>query len=282
MNNLITIAALFGLVVSAALAGCTGESSKSTQQGGRGSPASIAAKATRLELPTGDERVRLDPDEFTTKIDHPYWPMKPGTRWTYRETDEEGKELDVVVVVTHQTRRIANGVTARVVRDTVIEDGELVEDTRDWYAQDANGNIWDLGEETAEFEGGEIATRAGSFEAGVDGAMAGIILPAGPRPGMRYRQEYYQGEAEDSGAVLSTEEMAQVPYGFFRDALLTKDTNALEPRVLEYKLYARGVGPVLVLGVSGGAGKEELLEVDRAPRTADTGPLGHRRSIDRR
>ena len=226
------------------------------------------------ELPQGDEVVRLDPDDFTSRIDHPYWPMRPGTRWTYREIDEEGAVLRVVVIATHQTKRIANGVTARVVRDTVTEDGELVEDTLDWYAQDARGNIWYLGEETAEFENGEIVTRAGSFEAGVDGAQAGVILPADPRPGMRYRQEYHQGEAEDAGEVLSTDEMAEVPHGLFRGALLTKDTNALEPDVLEYKLYARGVGPVLVLGVSGGAGREELLSVDEVSPSAGTGPLG--------
>jgi hypothetical protein len=180
----------------------------------------------------------------------------------------------VVVIVTHQTVQIADGVTARVVRDTVTEGGELIEDTRDWYAQDRHGNIWYFGEQTAEFENGRLATREGSFESGVKGALPGIIMPAQPQPGMEYRQEYYRDEAEDNGAVLSAEEMAQVPYGFFREALLTRDTNALEPRVLEYKLYAKGVGPVLTLGVSGGASREELVRMGQAPRSAGTGPLG--------
>jgi hypothetical protein len=135
---------------------------------------------------------------------------------------------------------IANGVTARVVRDTVTEDGEIVEDTFDWYAQDRDGNVWYFGEDTAEFEAGEIVSRAGSFEAGVDGALPGIIMPADPRPGLSYRQEYYQGEAEDNGVVLSVDELADVPFGHYEDMLLTRDTNALEPDVLEYKLYARG------------------------------------------
>jgi hypothetical protein len=204
--------------------------------------------------------------------------MVPGTRWTYRELDEEGKRLDVVVTVSSATKKIANGVTARIVRDTVTEDDEVVEDTFDWYAQDGDGNVWYLGESTAEFENGAIARRDGSFEAGIDGALPGIIMPADPVPGLAYRQEYYEGEAEDNGEVLSVDELAQVPAGRYRDALLTKDTIAIEPDVLEYKLYAPGVGPVLVLGVSGGGGREELVRVEHvgpeAAKAAGTAPLG--------
>jgi hypothetical protein len=134
--------------------------------------------------------------------------------------------------------------------------------------------VWYLGEDTAAFHNGEVSSRSGSWEAGVDGALPGIALPAHPRPGMRYRQEYSAGRAEDSGAVLSTREMAEVPYGHFTDVLLTKDTNALEPKALEYKFYAKGVGPVLTLDVSGGSGREELLRRDRAPRGAGSEPLG--------
>jgi hypothetical protein len=266
-----------GLAVVAVLAllavACGDDSggASSTTSAGVDGPAQDTSAA---DLPQGDEPVELDPADFTTEIDNPYWPMEPGTRWTYREIDEEGKEVEVVVVVTDETKEIANGVEARVVRDTVTEDGAIIEDTFDWYAQDSAGNIWYLGEDTAEFEDGEITSTAGSFEAGVDGAQAGIILPADPQPGMRYRQEYYEGEAEDNGEVLSTEEIAEVPAGFFEDMLLTKDTITIEPDVLEYKLYGPGVGPVLVLGVSGGAGREELVSIDQAPSGAGTGPLG--------
>ena len=229
-------------------------------------------------LPQGSETVALEPGDFSTTIDNRYWPMEPGTRWTYREIDEEGRELRVVVTVTSATKRIANGITARVVRDTVSQDGELLEDTLDWYAQDADGNVWYLGEDTAEFEDGEVATTEGSWEAGVEGAQPGIALPASPTAGLAYRQEYAAGEAEDDGAVLSVDELVEVPAGRYRHALLTKDTNALEPDVLEYKLYAPGVGPVLTLGVSGGGGREELVErgrVDAATaRKAGTAPLG--------
>lgn len=231
-------------------------------------------------LPQGSEPVELDPAEFTADIDNPYWPMRVGTRWTYDEIDgETGDTQRVVVTVTDRTKRIANGVEARVVRDVVSDaDGNPVEITDDWYAQDADGNVWYLGEDTAELEDGEVTTTAGSFEAGVDGAEAGVIMPADPEPGLRYRQEYYEGEAEDNGEILSLSEQAEVPAGRYRKALLTKDTVGLDPDVLEYKLYAPGVGPVLALGISGGGGREELVRVEKvdaaAAKAAGTAPLG--------
>ena len=226
-------------------------------------PSAVAATAQDPPLPQGSEPVTLDPANFSTRIDNPYWPMAPGTRWVYRETDGRGNRQKVVVRVTRRTR-VVDGVRARVVRDTVTERGKLVEDTFDWYAQDRAGNVWYLGEKTREYEEGRYVGDSGSFEAGVDGAQAGVAMPARPVPGMRYRQEYKKGEAEDRAQVLSVTEQAQVPFRHFsRRVLLTKDLNPLEPRVMEYKLYARGVGPVLVLDVSGGAGREELLSFKR-------------------
>jgi hypothetical protein len=253
-------------------AGCNSDADTGRAQNGAGS-------GSQGDLPQGSKPVNLDPKDFTTRIDNPYWPMDPGTRWTYRETDQEGAEQRVVVTVSDQTQKIANGVTARVVRDTVTEDGEIIEDTFDWYAQDEEGNIWYMGEDTAEFENGKLKTKEGSFEAGVDGAQPGIIMPANPQDGMQYRQEYYKGEAEDNGEILSTDEMAQVPFGQFDNALLTKDTITIEPNVLEYKLYAKGVGPVLTLGVSGGPGsREELIGLEnvseKEAQKAGSSPLG--------
>jgi hypothetical protein len=216
--------------------------------------------ADRASLPQGADPVELDPADFTTEIDNPYWPMRPGVRWIYRETGPDGAEQRVVVAVTNETREVM-GIEARVVHDSVTEGGALVEDTFDWYAQDADGNVWYLGEDTKEYEDGEVVTTAGSWEAGSDGALPGVIVPAEPEVGMTYRQEYYAGEAEDAAEVLSLSERAEVPYGSFTDVLLTKDFTPLEPKVLEYKLYAPGVGPVLVLGVSGGADREELLRL---------------------
>jgi hypothetical protein len=167
------------------------------------------------------------------------------------------------VTVTRRTKLIANGIRARVVHDVVREDGQLVEVTDDWYAQDKAGNIWYLGEDTTEYENGKPVSKEGSFEAGVDGAQPGVIMPARPRVGMRYRQEYYKGHAEDRARIMSLRERAEVPFGFFRRVLMTRDENPLEPRILEYKFYARGVGPVLAVSVSGGSDREELVRFRR-------------------
>ena len=223
----------------------------------------VSGSAANRGLPDGSETVTLDPAEFTTKVDNPYFPLRVGSRWVYRETDKEGARQKVVVTVTDRTRMIANGVTARVVRDVVTEDGEFAEVTDDWYAQDGDGNVWYLGEQTTEYQNGEPVTTAGSFEAGVDGAQAGVIMPAKPRIGLRYRQEFYAGEAEDRAKVLSVKEEASVPFGDFERVLKTKDVAPLPPRAFEQKLYARGVGLVEALTVKGGSDHEVLLRFKR-------------------
>ncbi len=251
------------------LASC-GEDAPSSPEG--------EAPSTSGDLPQGSDPVELDPSEFTAGSDHPYFPLEPRRQWTYRETDTSGATATVVVTVSSETRQVANGVEARIVRDTVTEDGELVEDTFDWYAQDADGNVWYLGEETAEFEEGKLATREGSFEAGADGALPGVIMPADPAVGIEYRQEYYEGEAEDNGAVLALGQQADAPLGHFDEVLLTADTNALEPDILEYKLYAPDVGMVTALGISGGADREDLVSTTMVSaataNAAGTVPLG--------
>ncbi len=233
--------------------------------GGELSAKASAAANASCQIPKGSERVRLDPADFTTRIDNPYLPMKPGSRWVYRETDPEGAKLRVAVTVTPKTKMIANGVTARVVHDVVTEDGKPVEVTDDWYAQDRCGNVWYLGEATKEYENGKVVSTEGSFEAGVDGAQAGVIMPAKAREGLRYRQEYYVGHAEDRAEVVTVKEQVQVPFGHFGKGkvLMTRDLNPLEPKILEYKFYARGVGLVLAIGVSGGSDREELVSYRR-------------------
>jgi hypothetical protein len=222
---------------------------------------SVAAEQQPGALPQGGEPVELNPADFVAEIDNPYWPMSPGSTWVYRETDAEGAVQRVEVTVTDRTKTIL-GIEATVVHDVVTEDGELIEDTFDWYAQDTAGNVWYLGEATKEFENGKVSTTKGSWEAGVDGAQAGIIVPADPDVGMTYRQEYYAGEAEDEGEVLSLDERAEVPFGSFDNLLMTKDTTPLEPDILEHKFYAEGVGLILALGLSGGVSREELLRYE--------------------
>jgi hypothetical protein len=257
-NTKMTVTTLgVAAVLAVGVAAC---GSDTTATGKQATP-TASSSPTRSGLPQGSEPVKLDPAEFTTKIDNPYWPMSPGSKWVYSETDTTGTNQKVVIEVTNKTKTIANGVEARVIRDTVTENGQPVEITDDWYAQDRAGNIWYLGEVTAEYKNGKVTSTAGSFEAGVDGAQAGIAMPANPEPGTAYRQEYYKGVAEDKGAVITVgEEQVEVPFGHFNtDILMTRDLVPLEPKVQELKFYAPDVGPLLSLHTDGAGGRAELV-----------------------
>jgi hypothetical protein len=245
------VVALGGITAALALAACGGNGK--TNSGG----STVAVPA----LPQGSEPVDLNPADFSTNIDNPYWPMSPGSKWVYSETDATGKRQHVVIEVTHMTKRIANGVEARVIRDTVTENGVPVEITDDWYAQDSKGNIWYLGEYVSNYEHGKVVDHDGSFEAGVDGAQAGIAMPANPKPGLSYRQEYYKGVAEDKGSVITVgEERVQVPFGFFSESILmTRDLVPTEPKVQELKFYAPGIGPLLSVHTDGDGGRAALV-----------------------
>jgi hypothetical protein len=219
--------------------------------------------AAAAPLPHGAEHVALDPADFTTRIDNPYLPLRPGSRWVYRVTDAQGMRQRDVMTVTRRTKLIAVGIRARVVRDVVTEGGRLAEKTDDWYAQDKRGNVWYFGEATREYDRGRPGSTEGSFEAGVDGAEAGVAMAARPRPGLAYRQEYYAGHAEDRGRVISRTELTQAPFGFFRDALMIREHSPTEPRVVEFKFYARGIGQVLAVSTSGESDREELVAFRR-------------------
>jgi hypothetical protein len=266
------------LAVTLTFAGCTSSENAPSATNPTSPPALESRPASTAsagsELPTGADPVKLDPANFSADITNPYWPMKPGTRWTYRSVEAGGPPQDIVIVVTSATKKLANGITARVVRDTARSKGQIIEDTLDWYAQDAEGNVWYMGEQTAEFEKGKIVSRAGSWEAGVDGAQPGIMLPAQPQVGQKYRQEYKKGEAEDNGEVLATNHLVEVKAGSYADSMVTMDTSAIEPDVVEYKFYGHGIGPLLALDISGGAGREELVKVDKAASRDGTGPIG--------
>jgi hypothetical protein len=201
----------------------------------------------------------FDPTRFVEVVDNPYFPLQPGTVFIYEGTSD-GEAQRGEVTVTDQTKTIL-GVRCIVVRDTVTVEGELVEDTLDWYAQDRDGNVWYMGEDSKSYENGEVVSTEGSWEAGVDGAQAGIIMPAKPQVGVEYRQEYYAGEAEDMASVLSVGGSVTVPYGAFDNVLVTKEWSPLEPEVVEHKSYAPGVGLVLAESVSGEQERLELVEV---------------------
>ena len=201
----------------------------------------------------------IDPAQFTTAITNRYLPLIPGTTLVYEGTRDGEPQRDEVTV-TRETKIVA-GVRCVVVHDVVTTAGELAEETFDWYAQDAAGNVWYFGEDSKDYEGGKLVSTHGSWEAGVDGALPGIVMKAAPAVGDTFRQEYYAGEAEDMSRVLRLSESVQVSAGSYRDVLVTEDFTPLEPDVMEHKYFAPGVGLVKASMVKGGAEEMELVQI---------------------
>ena len=180
----------------------------------------------------------FDPDNFVTVVDNPHYPLRPGT--TYFNASPERFFVDNLTV-TRDTIEIL-GVTCVVVEDLAYEGGELVERTLDYFAQDKQGNVWYLGEDSTHFEDGKPVSTEGSWRAGTPGQHAGIIMLADPQVGDFYKQEQAPGVAEDQAVVISLNASVDVPYGSFSDLLQTDDTTPLEPGFLEKKFYAEGIG----------------------------------------
>lgn len=200
------------------------------------------------------------PSDFTTRIDNPWFPLRPGTTYVYRGV-KDGQPSRDVVTVTHLTTRIA-GVLCVVVHDRLYLRGRLGERTTDWYTQDKHGNVWYFGEATAELDRrGRVTSTEGTWRAGRNGARPGIYMPAHPRVGQTGRQEFYKGHAEDHFQVVSVQATVRVPYVASQGALLTKEWTPLEPGVLDHKFYVRGIGTVLEQTVKGGNERNELVAV---------------------
>jgi hypothetical protein len=207
--------------------------------------ATVCLIAACAEDPTSPPYEPNLPQSWATTISNTYFPLVPGSSWRYVAEVEEGTET-IVVEVLNETR-VVNGVVATVVRDRVYLDDELIEDTYDWYAQDAAGNVWYLGEDSKEIENGQVISTEGSWEWGRDGALPGIIMWANPAAhiGEAYRQEYYRGEAEDWGKVTAVNVPVNVPFGQFTNCIRTEDWNGLESDSREDKFYCPGIGVTL-------------------------------------
>ena len=204
-----------------------------------------------------------DPDipaSWAASVTNPFFPLAPGRTYEYRAQTTEGTETSTFEVL-HETKAI-QGVQATVVHDRVYLDGDLIEDTLDWFSQDDAGNVWYLGEDSKEIENGQIVGTQGSWEWGVDGALPGVVMWADPSAHMdaEYRQEYSKGIAEDLAIVVGLNEGVTVPAGSFTGCLKTRERNALEQGSVEYKYYCRDVGTVLGTDTSGGQ-RDELQQV---------------------
>ncbi|PYV95009.1 MAG: hypothetical protein DMG89_23330 [Acidobacteria bacterium] len=201
----------------------------------------------------------IDPANFVDRIDNPYFPLTPGTVYIYEGQIQDGLERDEFFV-THKTVKIL-GVTTVEVHDTVTVDGQLTEDTLDWFAQDKDGNVWYFGENTMELENGRPSTLAGTFKAGVNHAKPGIVMEAHPAIGDFYRQEFDLGNAEDFAEVKSLSDTVTVPVGTFTQCLRTLETTPLEPDLKEAKWYATGIGNVLTKDLNTGE-KSKLVRIE--------------------
>ena len=200
--------------------------------------------------------------EFVVRVDNPWFPLTPGTVYVYRGI-KDGKPSRDVVTVSRATRMI-EGVKATSVHDDLYVEGRLEERTTDWYAQDRAGNVWYLGEATAELDRrGHVTNREGSWLAGVGGAEPGIYMPARPTVGRGGRQEYLKGHAEDHFRVVALNATVSAPALSSAHALLTEEWTPLEPGVLDHKLYVRGVGTVLERTVTGGSERNALVSLRR-------------------
>jgi hypothetical protein len=187
----------------------------------------------------------IDPGKFGGPIDNPYFPLIPGRTLIYEAHTVDGIKRNTVTT-THDTVQIL-GVTCVQVHDVVYLDGERIEDTLDWFAQDHEGNVWYFGENTLEISNGLIVSTEGTFTSGVNGAKPGIIMEAHPAIGDAYRQEFVLGTGEDSEQVVGLDKTVHVPYGTFDHCLEIKETTALEPTVIVHDFYAPGIGPVMSL-----------------------------------
>jgi hypothetical protein len=201
----------------------------------------------------------IDPARFTDRVTNRYSPLTPGTTYVYEGT-KDGTPQRNEVTVTRDAKMIL-GVRCVVVHDVVMEEGNLVEETFDWYAQDSDGNVWYFGEDSKEYEAGKVTSTKGSWEAGVDGAQPGIVMEASPKVGDTYRQEYYAGEAEDMATVLNVNESKTVSAGSYQEVVVTEDFTPLEPDQVEHKYFAPGVGFVMGSMVKGGSEEIELVEI---------------------
>ena len=195
----------------------------------------------------------LAPTHVSATVDNPWFPLKPGTVLRYSGTDKGIRTTDVFTV-TNKTRRVRGGL-ARIVHDRVYKHGRVVEDTLDWYAQDPSGSVWYFGEATKELDAhGKVTSREGSWADGRDGAQAGVFMPANPRVGQSFRQEYYKGHAEDHFKIVSMK----------NGVMTTHEWSPLEPKVLDKKVYERGTGTTAEASIKGGREYLHLVNVKRA------------------
>lgn len=201
----------------------------------------------------------FNPAKFSRaqSITNQYFPLTPGTTFFFEGTFD-GKSSNSHFYVSHQTRVIL-GIPCVVVRDSVWVEGAIEETTADWFAQDDDMNVWYMGEYSTVYPS---LSHDGSFQAGVLGAQAGIVMEGDPKVGDIYRQEYFAGHAEDSAKILSLTESICVPYGCYTgNVLLTNEQTPIDPGITEAKHYAVGIGNVKSMDITGSTDESHLVAI---------------------
>jgi hypothetical protein len=256
------------LIAGACLAGvatvsCTSSRPTTTTPTSASSASGTAAPASTPAA--GGYRPEIDPADFTTTVDNPFFPLTPGTRLTYEGVRDGAGQRDVFVV-TGESKDVM-GVACVVVRDTAtrIKDGRLIERTDDWFAQDKAGNVWYMGEDTKLYDKkGNVIDTEGSWQGGVDGALPGIVMPGHLEVPSTYRQEYYVGHAQDMAWIVDLSQKVRVPYGSMDGVMETLEWSPLETDVIEKKYYASGIGLVFSTSAAGEVETAKLVSVTKA------------------
>ena len=232
---------------------------------GATAPVAVAVAAgTGCTLPTfgpgRDYHPAFHAGARTAHVTNPWFPLPIGRTYIYTGVDGSQRTTDIVTVSSRT--KVIDGVRTRVLNDRVLTGGLVRERTTDYYAQDACGNVWYFGEDTAELDRhGNVTSTEGSFRAGVHGAKPGVFMQAHPKLGRKFRQEWYPGQAEDVYKAVSRTTTKTVPYGTFTHVLGTIETNALEPDVRDAKYYARGIGTISEVTLRGGTERLTLVDI---------------------
>jgi hypothetical protein len=275
----VSVLAAAVLVTSSLLVGCGSSGTKLTAPT-RTSTSAAAPPASAHSVPlqiAANYHPKIDPSRFTNHVTNRYFPLRPGTTLHYRGV-RDGVPTEHTFKITRQTK-VVMGVPCAVISDVVTQNGSLVEKTTDWYAQDDAGNVWYFGEDTAEYQNGVVTTTAGTWEAGVDNAKPGIVMPAHPKVGQSFRQEYRPGVALDQARILSVNSTASVPAGTYHHLIVTFDKNPLDPSKKERKWFAPGVG--FIRAVLKGGGHFETTEYVKRTTGLRSRPGGCTRSTAR-
>jgi hypothetical protein len=255
MSKKLTFVLCLGALVAGA---CTSSPAPTSSDSAPGSPSGSSPQSS----PGASGRPAIDPANFVSTIDNPYFSLIPGTTFVYEGIKDGERQRDEVKVST-ETKTVL-GVTCVVVNDVASHNGTPLEVTEDWYAQDKEGNVWYFGEDTKELdEQGNVVSTEGTWQGGVDGAEPGIFMPAHPQVTDSFRQEFYKGHAEDMFWVISMDGKVEVPYGSFDGALLTLEWTPLDPKIIDQKYYVSGLGLVLEASATGPNERFQLVSVTK-------------------